>query len=196
MNKVSHYFLISALILTLPACPTSPSGREETLSGRLEARAFWVVDGSLSRQSAEMFLERYLFPTSLALMLWTEFSVRGEEVRFDTLGGYRILRKQRVLTEALGAYALHGYDLIVDISRAPPGPKSRTIGSFQVRFSYAESIANGGPDNGSPGVLPQPLEQALIAGIRADGRSAGMARVATIDYVGSGEFTATVLIGN
>ena len=48
---------------------------------------FWVLDGSMGKESAEMFLERYLLPTSLSAMLWTEFSTEGEEVRFDTRSG-------------------------------------------------------------------------------------------------------------
>jgi len=99
---------------------------------------FWVLEGSMSAESAEMFLERYLLPTSLAAMLWTEFSMEGEEVRFDTQGGYRVVRKTQTLSESLGAYTVYGYDLMINVSVSPPAPR-RSPDSYTVRFSYSES---------------------------------------------------------
>jgi hypothetical protein len=165
-------------------------------------------------------------------MLWTEFSLQGQEVRFATSGGYRVVRKQRVLAEPLGEYTVYGYDLIIDVtcpaegrpaeatgsgarsasSRTAFGEKSegRTPESYVVRFSYPESADSGSgsqpkagvqhgvwPSGVRPsGVLPQPLEQALLAGIKADGRPTGKARVEQIEYLGSGRFRATVLVGD
>lgn len=143
----------------------------------------------MSEESAEMFLERYLLPTSLAAMLWTEFFREGEEVRFDTQGGYRVVRKRQALSEPFGAYTVYGYDLIIDVTVTPPAPH-RSPDSYSVRFSYSEST---GADSG---VIPQPLEQALLTAIRESGRSSGMARVGNISYLGSGKFNATVLIGD
>jgi hypothetical protein len=227
MNKVTKYIPIGILIFIFLSGPAFPSGRAEEPAGKQEARVFWILDGAMSAESAEMFLERYLFPTSLALMLWTEFSLQGQEVRFDTSGGYRVVRKQRVLAEPLGEYAVYGYDLIIDVTRPAEGrpaeapgsgarPASRRTAfgekqkSYMVQFSYPESAD---PLSGSPpkagvhqgvrpsgvrpsGVLPQPLEQALLAGIRADGRPTGKARVEQIEYLGSGRFRATVLVGD
>jgi hypothetical protein len=144
----------------------------------------------MSAESAEMFLERYMVPTSLSSMLWTDFSLQGDELRLDTAGGYRVVRKERVLIDPLDGYAVHGYDLIVDVPQPPEGPGRRK--TYEVRFSYpgsADSAQRTGP------VVPQPLQQALLAGIREDGRSSGQARVAEIEYLGSGRFRATVWIG-
>jgi hypothetical protein len=222
MNKVTKYIPIGVLIFIFLSGPAFPSGRAEEPAGKQEARVFWILDGTMSAESAEMFLERYLFPTSLALMLWTEFSLQGQEVRFGTSGGYRVVRKQRVLAEPLGEYAVYGYDLIIDVTRpaeatgsgARPasrrtafGEKSegRTPESYVVQFSYPESADSGsgpppkaGVQHGvrPSGVLPQPLEQALLAGIKADGRPTGKARVEQIEYLGSGRFRATVLVGD
>lgn len=237
MNKVTKYIPIGVLIFIFLSGPAFPSGRAEEPAGKQEARVFWILDDTMSAESAEMFLERYLFPTSLALMLWTEFSLQGQEVRFGTSGGYRVVRKQRVLTEPLGEYTVYGYDLIIDVtcpaegrpaqarpaeatgsgarpasSRTAFGEKSegRTPESYVVRFSYPESADSGSgsqpkagvqhgvwPSGARPsGVLPQPLEQALLAGIKADGRPTGKARVEQIGYLGSGRFRATVLVGD
>lgn len=197
MSKVTKHIPVSVLIFILLSCSAFPSGRVEEPPGKQEARIFWVLDGTMNPKSAEMFLERYLFPTSLAAMLWTEFSVQGNEVRFDTKGGYRIVRKQQVLTESLGAYAVYGYDLIIEVTRpaelAAPGSRSRK--TYEVRFSYPES-PDSAPGVRPSGVLPQPLEQALLAGIREDGRSSGNARVDRVEYLGSGRFRATVLVGD
>jgi hypothetical protein len=208
MNKVTQYVLISTLVFILLACSAFPSGRVEEPSGKQEARVFWILDGSMSAESAEMFLERYLFPTSLAVMLWTDFTLQGAEVRFDTLGGYRIVRKQRVLAEPIGAYIIYGYDLIIDVvrpaggrpaegrtgkGRAEAAPSGRTVKTYTVRFSYAGSAEE---ESRPKGVLPQPLEQALLAGIRADGRSSGKVRVDRVEYLGSGRFEALVLVGD
>jgi hypothetical protein len=133
-------------------------------------------------------------------MLWTEFSLQGQEIRFDSRGGYRVVRKQRVLAEPVGEYVVYGYDLIIDVSQpaeapgsgARPASRRTAFGekqqSYVIRFSYPESADSG--------VLPQPLEQALLAGIRADGRPTGKARVEQIEYLGSGRFKATVLVGD
>ena len=232
MNKVTKYIPIGILIFIFLSGPAFPSGRAEEPAGKQEARVFWILDGTMSAESAEMFLERYLFPTSLALMLWTEFSLQGQEVRFDTWGGYRVVRKQRVLAQPLGEYTVYGYDLIIDVTRPAEGrpaqgrpaeapgsgarPASRRTAfgekqeSYVVRFSYPESAD---PGSGSPplagvqqgvrpsgvqpsSVLPQPLEQALLAGIKADGRPTGKARVEQIEYLGSGRFRAMVLVGD
>lgn len=205
MNKVTRYIPIGVILFVLLSCSAFPSGRVEEPSGKQEARVFWVLDGSMSTESAEMFLERYLLPTSVAAMLWTEFTLQGNEVRLDTQGGYRVVRKQRVLTEPIGAYVVHGYDLIIDVTRsssAPPpaGSRAQSADSYVVRFSYPESADSGSgstPKAVQPsGVLPQPLQQALLAGIREDGRTSGKARVQLIEYLGSGRFRATVLVGD
>jgi len=150
---------------------------------------FWVLDGSMSRESAEMFLERYLLPTSLAALLWTEFSTEGEVVRFDTRGGYRIVRKTQALSDPLGVYTVYGYDLIIDVTVSPPAPP-RSPDTYTVRFSYPESKVSGS------GIIPQPLEQALLTAIRESGHSSGLTRVGDIRYLGSGKFKATVLISD
>jgi hypothetical protein len=208
MNKVSKYISLSALVFILLACSAFPSGRLEQPSGKQETRAFWVLDGSMSAESAQMFLERYLFPTSLATMLWTDFTLQGGEVRLDTLGGYRIVRKQQVLAEPIGGYTIYGYDLIIDVTRPAEGrpsagraatvPSNRTVETYVVRFSYPEAADTGSGSSGlqKRSVLPQPLEQALLAGIRKDGRDSGKGRVEKIEYLGSGRFEATVLIGD
>ena len=199
MNKVTRYVPVTVLMFILLACSAFPSSRvEEEPSGRQKARVFWVLDGSMSAESAEMFLERYLFPTSLATMLWTDFTLRNGDVRFDTLGGYRIVRKQPALVEPIGDYTVYGYDLILDITRPTDmgptrAPSGRTVKTYVVRFSYPEAADT---DSRSSGIVPQPLEQAMLAGIREDGRSSGKARVQGIEYLRSGRFEATVLVGD
>jgi hypothetical protein len=180
---------LSLLLFVFLSCSAFPAGRSEEPSEKQEVRMYWVIDGSMSEESAEMFLERYLLPTSLAAMLWTEFSTEGEEVRFNTRGGYRVVRKTQALSESLGVHTVYGYDLMIDVTLSPPAPR-RSPDSYSVRFSYSESTVRGS------GVIPQPLEQALLTAIRESGRPSGMARVKDIDYLGSGKFKATVLIGD
>jgi hypothetical protein len=198
MNKVTKCIPVGVLVFTLLSCSAFPSGRKEEPKDKQETRVFWILDGTMSSESTEMFLERYLFPTSLATMLWTDFNLRGNEVSFETNGGYRIVRKQRVLAQPLGAYTVYGYDLIIDVTLPALAPAGRTVRSYAVHFSYAESADSGDQSSGSQAkaVLPQPLEQALLSGIREDGRSTGKARVEKIDYLGSGRFKATVLIAD
>lgn len=197
MNKVTMHLSIGVIIFTLFCSSAFASGRGEEPMDKGELRVFWVLDGSMSAESAGMFLERFLFPTSLAVMLWTEFSLEGEEVRLDTRGGYRVVRKQRMLAESIGAYTVYGYDMIIDLtdSAEPRAPKGRSQKTYLVRFSYPESADSS---SGSPPqtVLPQPLEQALLAGIREDGRTSGMARVEQVEYLGAGRFKASVLVGD
>jgi hypothetical protein len=192
MNKITKRIPVCILIFLALSCSVFPSGRPEAPLDEREARVFWVLDGTMSAESSEMFVERYLLPTSLAAMRWTEFTVTEQEVRFDTRGGYRVTRRNKVLTDPIGAFTVYGYDVIVDIvraSQAQPAPKTSPE-SYLVRFSYPQSAASGS------GVVPQPLEQALLAGIRKDGRPAGKGRVESVEYLGSGRFKATVLISD
>jgi len=78
---------------------------------------------------------------------------------------------------------------VIDVTASPPAPR-RSTDSYSVRFSYSESTVSGS------GVIPQPLEQALLTAIRESGYSSGMTRVGDISYLGSGKFKATVLIGD
>lgn len=134
-----------------------------------------------------MFLERYLLPTSVAAMWWSEYSVEEGEVRFDSSGGYRIVRKRRVLNEPLGAYTVHAYDLTLQWTADASAPRGKPS-SYSIEFSYPRSA------DSVSGVLPQPLEQALLQAIRRHGLRTGRARVETIKYLGEGRFTATVLV--
>jgi hypothetical protein len=189
MSKVKKLLSGGVLVFILLSCSAFPSGRMEEASAKWEARAFWVLDSKMSTESAAMFLESFLLPTSLATMLWTEFSVQQQEVQLDTRAAYRVVRKARSRTDPLGAHTVYGYDLVVSVTVKPPSPR-RNPDSYTVRFSCCPSSAE------AAGVVPQPLEQALLAGIRKDGRSSGRARVERIDYLGSGEFEATVLVGD
>ena len=132
MNKVTMHLSISILVFILIGSSAFASGRGEEPVDKGEVRVFWILDGSMSAESAEMFLERYLFPTSLATMLWTDFTLQGGQVRFDTEGGYRIVRKQRVLAEAIDGYTVYGYNLTLDVAwsaegRSQAAPGSRTV---------------------------------------------------------------------
>jgi len=192
MNNVTRYISVCILIFFLFSCSVFPSGRTEAPPGKQETRVFWVLDGTMSAESAEMFVERYLLPTSLAATRWTGFAVTGQEVRFDTTGGYRVVRRNKILIDPIGALTVYGYDLIVDMVRDSEAQPARNASpeSYLVRFSYPLAAA---PQSG---VIPQPLEQAFLAGIRKDGRSVGKGRVESVDYLGSGRFKATVLISD
>ena len=192
MNKVTRYISVCILVFLMFSCSVFPSGRTEAPPGKRETRVFWVLDGTMSAESAEMFLERYLLPTSLAAARWTGFTVTGQDVRFDTTGGYRVVRRNKILVDPIGALTVYGYDLIVDMMRDSEAQPARGSSpeSYLVRFSYPLPSA---PESA---VIPQPLEQALLAGIRKDGRGSGKGRVESVDYLGSGRFKATVLISD
>jgi hypothetical protein len=149
----------------------------------------------MAKESAQMYLERYLLPTSLTAMLWTRFNREDSEIQLDTQTGYRVVRKQMVLVDPLGTLSVYGYDLVVDIS-VPPSVPDRSPASYTLRFTYPSSPDEASSAEEIPEVIPQPLQQALLKGIREDGRSSGWVRVQSLDYRGSGRFQATVLIAD
>jgi hypothetical protein len=187
MRRAEKCLFAGILILTLLSCSVFPSGRAERPPAGARRQAFFIVDGAMSGESAQMFLERYVLPTSVAAMQWTEFALKGREIRFEYRGGYRIARKRLTLTDTLGSHTVYGYELTVEPPGGPPslreGPASHTV-----RFTYSSSSEDAG-------VLPQPAEQALLAAVRQDGRSSGWVRLDSISYLGSGRFKATVLVG-
>jgi hypothetical protein len=186
MRRAGKCLSAAFLIVLLLSCSVFPSGRAEQPSAGVRQKAFFIVDRAMSDESAQMFLERYVLPTSVAAMQWTEFAHQGREIRFEYRGGYRVVRKRLTLTDPLGPHTVYGYELVLDSPGRPPslreGPAPHTV-----RFTY--------PALQDTGVLPQPAEQALLAAVREDGRSSGWVRLDSIGYLGSGRFKATVLIG-
>jgi hypothetical protein len=178
--------MLAALLLL--SCSAFPSGRTEKEPGKERLKIYWILEGPPGSESAEVFIERFYLPTSLAMLLWTGFTVQGEEVLLDTRGGYRVLNKKQFLVEPLGSYTVYGYELDYRVTSSPP-PSSSRAESYTVRFSYRRAAAR------PKGVLPQPLEQALIAAVRKSGRSSGTARVVSLSYQGSGGFKAEVQVG-
>ena len=187
MRQAEKCLSAGLLILLLLSCSAFPSGRVEQPPARLQRQAFFIVNGAMSGESAEMFLERYVLPASVAAMLWTEFALQGREIRFEFRGGYRVVRKRLTLTDPLGSHTVYGYELTVDPPGSPPSLRGDPA-SYTVRFTYY-------PSSEDAGVLPQPAQQALLAAVREDGRSSGWARLDSISYLGSGRFRATVLVG-
>jgi len=192
LMKVKNYstcFLTVLAALILISCSAFPSGRREEATGKQELRMYWILEGTPGSGSSEIFLTRYHLPTSLTKLMWTEFVVRGKNVEFTTQGGYRIVTKKQVLTEPLGNYTVYGYDLNIEVTVSPPSPPGPPE-SFSVSFSYAQAARTGS------GVLAQPLEQAMIAGIRKSGLRSGRALVENLKYLGSGKFKARVLVSD
>ena len=159
----------------------------------VSARAYWLLEEGAA--NAQMLLERFYLPTSLSVLRWTEFSVVGGDIELASTGGYRVIRKDRILTESWKGRVLHGYEVRIEFTGQADAP-SRSSRRYGVSFAYDSSGADrgeaGAGGSGEADAVPQPLQQALLKGIEASGRGSGTARVLELTYEGRGRFRAKV----
>jgi hypothetical protein len=173
--------LLAALLLA--SCRSYPAGRSERPIAQGEIQAYWVLRGD--EANAEMLVERLYLPTSLAVLTWTKFSVTNEGVQLESQGGYRVVSRRETLREPVGDLIVHGDQLSIRLTSAAPVPSGRPR-AYEIDFSYA------GLEAASSRVIPQPLQEALLRGIRESGRRSGQARLVSLSYLGGGRFAATV----
>lgn len=154
-------------------------------------QAYWILDEGAG--NAEMLLERFYLPTSLSVLRWTEFRVTAEGVELASAGGYRVTRKEPLVTERWQQAVLHGYTVRVSFTGEPdrPSGSSRTV-STEFSYDTARQAGTGGGSGAT--VAPQPLQQALLKAIQSTGKKSGLARVLELEYRGRGRFRARVEI--
>jgi hypothetical protein len=148
--------------------------------------AYWLLEeGAVN---ADMLLERFYLPTSLSVLRWTAYRVESQRVELSSTGGYRVVRKDPILTEPWKGAVLRGYHVRVSFTGEGdrPGAGSTTR---VVAFAYDPQRP---PAKGAAGFAPQPLQQALLEGIEAGGKKTGSARVLALEYRGNGRFEARV----
>jgi len=159
----------------------------------VSVRAYWLLEQGAA--NAQMLLDRFYLPTSLSVLRWTGFTVVDGGVELASTGGYRVARKDRVLTESWQGRVLHGYEVRVEFIGQADEP-SRSSRRYTVSFAYDTSGTGSGEagagGSGEAAAVPQPLQQALLKGIEASGRGSGTARVLELTYEGRGRFRAKV----
>jgi hypothetical protein len=170
--------------------PDQPADRDPgALATRAEVQAYWILDEGAA--NAEMLLDRFYLPTSLSVLRWTEYRVTSEGVELSSEGGYRVVRKELLRTEAWKRAVLYGYT--VRVSFTDPGDRpSRSARTLTISFSYDTAAELGMGEGRGAAAVPQPLQQALLKGIEAGGKKSGMARVLELEYQGKGRFQARV----
>jgi hypothetical protein len=176
--------LLAALLLS--SCQGYPAGRGE--QGPLsedEIQVWWVLRGE--EANSGILVERMFLPTSLAAFAWNNFSLTGEGVQLDSQGGYRVVSRRQTQREAVGELVVQTEELSIRVASAAPHPAGRPR-TYDVDFSYA------GLKAATSRVIPQPLQEALLRGIRSSGRGSGQARVLSLRYLGAGRFAATVQV--
>jgi len=171
-----------------PEATRGPEAAAGEVATQATVQAYWILEPGAA--NARMVLERFFLPTSLSVLRWTEFRVGAGAIELASAGGYRVLRKEAILTERWPAGDLHGYTVRVSFAAEAEAP-SGSSRTHTVSFVYDTTGAVGAP-GGEAGVTPQPLQQALLKGIEADGRTSGLARVLDLEYRGNGRFRGKV----
>jgi hypothetical protein len=159
------------------------------LASRAEIQAYWILDEGAA--NAEMLLERFYLPTSLSVLRWTAYRVTPEGVELSSEGGYRVVSKELLRTEAWKKAVLYGYTVRVSFTGSEDRA-SRSSRTLTVGFSYDTAAELGMGEGRGAAAVPQPLQQALLKGIEAGGEKRGMARVLELEYHGKGRFQARV----
>ena len=188
---------LAALLLapgSLPAGanrePDQPVNHDpRALASRAEIQAYWILDEGAA--NAEMLLERFYLPTSLSVLRWTAYRVTPEGVELSSEGGYRVVSKELLRTEAWKKAVLYGYTVRVSFTGSEDRA-SRSSRTLTVGFSYDTAAELGMGEGRGAAAVPQPLQQALLKGIEAGGEKRGMARVLELEYHGKGRFQARV----
>lgn len=180
MRRFPLLMVLVVAVTALPAWGSGGSGERAAPAERGPLSVHLVLKPEESGNS--MFLERWLLPSSVSALGWTDFALAGSgEVELAAAGGYRISSHKPLSEESLGPIGIYSYSVAVSWSQQPAQGARKT---FSLSFNYSA--------RDSEGVILQPAQRALLEGIRRSGKERGSARVLELTYLGGGRFRAKV----
>ncbi len=187
-KKIGSFRLLCVLIFillpTLPVCSKGIVARGRTdVREEIRPQVFLLVpeEGSTN----EIYISRFLLPSSLAAYGWARFVVDGDEISLQSEGDYRIISKDMAIEDRFGGFIIYRADVLTD--EADP-EKVSADNRCTVTFSISDLINKKGE------VFYQPARQAVISGIKHSGRKKGSVRLLYILYLGKGKFKAEVTV--
>jgi hypothetical protein len=132
---------------------------------------------------AEMYvLDRMDLPAAVSLFEWTKFTLKGGEVSTETSRGYSQRSRSMVSRENSGGLRVIQYKVII----LPSAGSKAATASLKVSFTVKECVNSKGE------VLFQPERMAVMRAVQASTRASGYIRIAELEYLGEGRFSAAV----
>ncbi len=187
---LSVLLVVAGLLAGWGGPPAGAAGAREGLRrGEVQTvEAFWIFPRD--QGNPELPLEQTYLPASLGACMWTRFAVGGLQVDLASAASYRVLSRRPLLEESVGAYRLRGYEVRIRLladeeDGLPQALRLRRARTYRVSFRYPGE---------APGAAQQPLQLALLQGIRASGLAEGTGRVEALRYLGRGRFQAAVAV--
>jgi hypothetical protein len=186
MSKKTFLLALMSLMAALAASSlfARPEPEDEVEGGRRSL--FLLVEDEAADN--EIYISRFLLPSSLSLFAWSDFEVRDGEVSMEAEEGFRIRERELEVVGSHGQYRLVKYSFLlsdigdVDQGRVPAGKR------YEVRFSWDELIGKSGD------VLYQPARQAAMEAVRMSGKSQGRLKLLSLTLAGDGRFEAEVAV--
>ena len=184
-RRVLLVLLVIPLVVLSPALLSSRPEPEDDDAGAKRS-LFLLVEAEAADN--EIYISRFLLPSSLSLFAWSDFEVRDGEVSMEAEEGLRIRERELEVVGSHGQYRLVRYSFLlsdigdVDQGRIPAGKR------YEVRFSWDELIGKSGD------VLYQPARQAAMEAVRMSGKSQGRLKLLSLTLAGDGRFEAEVAV--
>jgi hypothetical protein len=186
-KKCSFGPLWVLILILLPALPVCSKGiaakRKMEEKEEIPPQVFLLV--SEEGSTNEIYISRFLLPSSLAAYGWARFVVDGDEISLQSEGDYRIISKDMAIEDRFGGFIIYRADALAD--EADPERVSAD-NRYTVTFSISDLINKKGE------VFYQPSRQAVISGVKRSGRQKGSVRLVYILYLGKGKFKAEVTV--
>lgn len=186
-KKCSFRLLWVLILILLPALPVCSKGivaggkTEEKEEIRPQVFLLVPEEGSTN----EIYISRFLLPSSLAAYGWARFVLDGDEILLQSEGDYRIISKDMAIEDRFGGFIIYRAYALTDET----GPETVSADNrYTVTFSISDLINKKGE------VFYQPSRQAVISGVKRSGRQKGSVRLVYILYLGKGKFKAEVTV--
>jgi hypothetical protein len=177
-------FVVFVLLLLCVPPMLGATGASETKGKAEPEKTLKLYLLAQNGGEAEMFaLERMDLPATVSMFDWTKFTLKGGEVSLQTSSDFSLRSRSLISRENSGGFQVIQYKVIV----LPQSAVSQAAASsLEVELTVGDCATVKGD------VLYQPVRLAMMRAAQASKRASGFIRIAGLDYLGEGRFSATV----
>ena len=186
MRKTAVYILLVVLLVIL--LPSSLSSRPEPEDEDTSAKRSLFLLVEAEAADNEIYISRFLLPSSLSLFAWADFAVRDGEVSMEGEESFRIREGELEAVESHGQYQVVKYSFLLSDLGASGQERFPPDNRYEVRFSSGDLMGGGGD------VLIQPVRWAALEAIKKSGKPQGRLKVLSLTHTGDGRFRAEVVV--
>lgn len=178
-------FMMALFIVLVPSFLSARPEPEAEDTGGKRSLLLLVEDEAADN---EIYITRFLLPSSLSLFAWTDFQVQGAEVSMEGEESFRIRERELEAVGSRGLYRIVKYSFLISDLGDPEQGRVSAGKKYDVRFSSDDLIGKSGD------VLYQPARWAAMEAVKMSGKAQGRLKVLSLTQVGNGRFHAEVAV--